>query len=385
MKYGGILNEGFGEAYNMLGKSIITLREYDLKSAGIERLYSIKNSPIIIENVDGITLLFISASPSPEEACVFLLDKTIYIKPGIYFNVSPFFGRCTVKLAYLRDAAFEEIQFPEITASLGLCPKIEIKRVYTLFYQEKEQGFIFKGESHNFWELTYVDKGRLYTTIDEKGYLLDQGQAIIYGRNQHHAQWSDANASVSFVTATFDLDFKEDRILTDTKLSLDSDMKNLLERIIYERNNGLLYSEDLIICYLKEFIIKLVRDIKVENTMHRLDTHIKLNIENSIVKRCIEYIHNNIGSRLTVPEIADSIPISRSYLSRLFKKHMNMTLVDYINSYKLEMSKEYIRSSKYNFTQIADMLGYTSVHYFSNQFKLKYGLSPTQYARAMKL
>ena len=106
--------------------------------------------------------------------------------------------------------------------------------------------------------------------------------------------------------------------------------------------------------------------------------------ENSILAKCIEYIQNNISRKLSVSDIAKSIPISQSYLSTIFKKHMDMTLVDYMNNYRLEKSKEMIRKGEYNITQIADFLGYASVHYFSTQFKLKYGISPRSYAKSVK-
>ena len=38
-----------------------------------------------------------------------------------------------------------------------------------------------------------------------------------------------------------------------------------------------------------------------------------------------------------------------------------------------------------NFTQIADALGYTSIHYFSRQFKKITGMTPSEYASSIKV
>ena len=57
---------------------------------------------------------------------------------------------------------------------------------------------------------------------------------------------------------------------------------------------------------------------------------------------------------------------------------------EYIRRINLEESKKLIREGKMNFTQIAAQLQYSTVHHFSRQFKEKFGLTPTEYARAIR-
>lgn len=56
----------------------------------------------------------------------------------------------------------------------------------------------------------------------------------------------------------------------------------------------------------------------------------------------------------------------------------------YVNHLKLEKSKELIGKAELNITQISNYLGYSSVHYFSRQFKQKYGMSPSEYSKSLK-
>ena len=51
---------------------------------------------------------------------------------------------------------------------------------------------------------------------------------------------------------------------------------------------------------------------------------------------------------------------------------------------KISAAKELIRSNEMNFTQIADYLGYTSIHYFSRQFKKLTGMTPSEYSSSIK-
>ena len=52
---------------------------------------------------------------------------------------------------------------------------------------------------------------------------------------------------------------------------------------------------------------------------------------------------------------------------------------------KINEARRMIRNQSLNFTQIADQLGYTSIHYFSRQFKKITGMSPSEYASSIKL
>ncbi len=53
------------------------------------------------------------------------------------------------------------------------------------------------------------------------------------------------------------------------------------------------------------------------------------------------------------------------------------------NLSKNEGSKKYIRSGNMNISQIADKLGYDSIHHFSRQFKLRTGMTPTEYQKSV--
>lgn len=382
-KYGKVVYEGFDAACRLISETPPNIFDFEAGASGIDRLLYCTESPVVVDVIDGIALLCVSSKSDFSDFKVFLLDKTVVIHAGIYYNFFAFYGTCRIKTANAPGASSHALPYPFDVPRLGFFPAVQINKIYTLFYQEKEKGFTFKGEKHNFWELTYVDRGRMHNDVDGQHFVLQQGDALFYGKGQHHAQWAEPGLSVCFITITFDMDFQEAEFLTNKRFVVDTELKHILEKIIKERNQNFYYADDLIICYLKEFIIKLIRSEKLENTIHQLDTPVKTRVENSIVKKCMDYIEKNIHRKITVPDIARSIPVSPSYLSAIFKKQMGVTLMDYVNHYKLERSKELIRTSDLNFTQISELLGYTSVHYFSNQFRLMYGITPTEYAKSI--
>ncbi len=384
LKYGTIVYDGFDNAIidieNCGCQSEYSVHEITVNIKDIYSLFK-HDSKVVTDIVSGLALLYLTGSPE-ESGCFYLLDKPIVLNPGVYYNIISLYGSCCCRLGYSDSGKKVELQAP-IEGPLGMSSKINISKIHTLFYQEKEKGFSFKGEVHDFLELTYIDKGKMYTSIDGSTIQVEQGEVVFYDRNQFHSQWSDNDQTVSFITLTFDIDLM-DSILFNKSHAVDNDMKALLQKIISEKENNSLYSEDLILCYLKEFIVKLVRNLLLEKVITQQDSDIRNRIDNTIIDKCLDFIDKHIETRVSVPDVARNIPISPSYLSSIFKKKMGITVIDYINNLRLEKSKDLINTSSLNFSQISERLGYSSIHYFSRQFKLKYGISPSEYARSIR-
>lgn len=378
--YGAIEHNGFHHAAAQLDSSgQCRVQE---KSANIKEIRSlfVFDQKVVLDNLSGITLLYVVISPE-EAGDFFLLDKTVVINEGILFNVVSLYGSCGYRICEPGTGSIHQLPTP-VAGPMGLSSSIHITKIHTLFYQEKEKGFSFKGESHAFWELTYIDKGKMYSRTEDQTLLLQQGDVVFYRCGEHHSQWCDTDALVSFITITFDMDFSAPELAGKVH-SVDSEMKTLLSKILSERENNSVYSEDMILCYLKEFIIRLVRNQRLEKAIIEQESPIRIKIDDTILTKCLEYIENNIDNKISVPDVARSIPISASYLSAIFRRKMNTSIIDYINNFRLEKGKELIKTGSLNFTQISEKLGYTSVHYFSRQFKAKYGVSPSEFARSI--
>ena len=62
-------------------------------------------------------------------------------------------------------------------------PVLSVKELYTLYYFHHESGYRFAGESHDFWEIIYVDKGRASGINGTEPYTLEKGQIIFHHPN----------------------------------------------------------------------------------------------------------------------------------------------------------------------------------------------------------
>ncbi|WP_167859163.1 helix-turn-helix transcriptional regulator [Paenibacillus cymbidii] len=96
--------------------------------------------------------------------------------------------------------------------------------------------------------------------------------------------------------------------------------------------------------------------------------------------RLIRHIDDNLGGDLSIPSLCRKFVVSRTHLYDTFKKRFDCGISDYVRQVRAEQAKVIIREETSSMTEIAERLGYSSVHYFSRDFKKITGMPPTDYA-----
>lgn len=310
----------------------------------------------------------------------FYMDKSVKIRNGVYFSVSPFQEQVTIRFA--SPVLPLSLDARQSVKELYISRKLNIEKIYTMFYQEKEQGFLFAGESHPIVELTYVDQGSLHSVVDGQDILLEQGDLMLYGPNQWHMQYADISVAPRFMTLSFDpgdFDLSE---LYNRKFRSPQKAIKLLEKMLREQEHMDALSGDFLMNLMSLVLLTLKRLSHAPADVLR-STHCITN-ENDIIRKAQQYISTHIRSRLTVPLVAENTDVSTSYLTALFHKHLQISPGEYIRRIKLQESKLMIREGTLNFTEIAQTLQYSTIHHFSRQFKEKFGITPSQYAKSIR-
>ncbi|GAA0181381.1 AraC family transcriptional regulator [Clostridium sediminicola] len=104
----------------------------------------------------------------------------------------------------------------------------------------------------------------------------------------------------------------------------------------------------------------------------------------SIVKKAVDYINLNIQTNLSLKSIAEEIHVNPSHLSRQFKKDTNLTVIDYINQKRVDEAKLYLERGNISLTEIALMIGFSNLNYFSRVFKKITSITPSQYIKKIR-
>lgn len=350
----------------------------NLNNKSIDNLKLVTNDYTFIKVTKGVVMILVSFDSNNIKS--FIINRSLHIKKGIYFNLISISDEASVEV--LTNTEFKSIKLDNPFNYSNISSSLDISEIYTKFYQEKGTNYNFSGEKHSYWELTYVDKGELLTTIDGVSYHLKQGDLIFYAPMQFHTQSTFEKISSSYLTINFKMNFNHADLLCNKIFSLKRDSYFIVTKLIEELSNDNLYSDDLSLCYLKQLIIQMLR-LDNSHFHSKPTTHIQQTYENELLNDILLYIDDNIYEKISVSTLCEHFCISTSMLHSLFRKNMNNTAKNYINELKLSKSKELIRNSTHTLSEISEMLGFSSIHYFSKKFKSYFNISPTEYSKSI--
>ena len=100
------------------------------------------------------------------------------------------------------------------------------------------------------------------------------------------------------------------------------------------------------------------------------------------VREAIRYVESHFREPIGVKEIARHVHLTPAYLSRLFRKAMGMTFVEYLASRRIAEAKELLRTTSMSMSHIAFEVGYSHQSYFGRKFKQLAGQPPLLYRKA---
>lgn len=281
--------------------------------------------------------------------------------------------------------------------------EFNIKEIVTVHYFEFAKNYIYEGESHNFWEFVYVDKGEVEIMADTNGYKLNQGEIIFHKPNEFHNLWANGKVAPNLIVISFYCNSPSMAFFENKILSADDANRKLLSNIVKEarnafssdlseselkklefRDNVIFGCEQLIKIFLEEFLINLVRrDTSITKEV-RLSSSVKERSDNNMTSKIIGFLQDNINNNLTFEDVCKFSNMSKTNLKTVFKEKTGTGVIEYFKSLKIEEAKRLIREEEMNFTQIADILGYSSIHYFSRHFKKATGMTLSDFAYSVK-
>lgn len=100
----------------------------------------------------------------------------------------------------------------------------------------------------------------------------------------------------------------------------------------------------------------------------------------NVIIEAQKYINRNYNNEyLSISEIANSLGVSQTYLSRMFKREMGSTFSQYLTNVRIKNAIILMRDPSLRLNEIAELIGYGTQNYFNNIFKRSVGISPQDY------
>lgn len=286
--------------------------------------------------------------------------------------------------------------------SVILKEAITIQELYTIHYFEYMSNFVYQGERHNFWEFVCVDKGEIEVQTDTQTFTLQKGEILFHQPNEFHSIKANGKIAPNIVVISFACSSSAMQFFIKKRFFINEMDRSLLARILAEAHNC--YSsrlddpylkklipnkeqpfggEQLIKLYLEQLLISLIRRYQFPHCSSSIQQTMKKN-NSEIYNRIIIYLQEHINQPLTIEKIAKDNLIGPSQLQKLFRAKHGCGVIHYFSQLKIIEAKQLIRNNHFNFTQISEQLGYTSIHYFSRQFKIRTGMTPSEYASSIQ-
>nr|WP_315206781.1 substrate-binding domain-containing protein [uncultured Flavobacterium sp.] len=138
-------------------------------------------------------------------------------------------------------------------------------------------------------------------------------------------------------------------------------------KVLSQSIKGLLFNREKLRFYYTNNILKIEDGdfgVSEQDFLRKLNDLIEKNLDNSAY---------------TVEDLARSLTISRVQLYRKVKAILGISVSDHINNIRLDKSKELLKKSELNISEIAYAVGFSSPNYFSTSFKNKFGVTPKEY------
>lgn len=101
---------------------------------------------------------------------------------------------------------------------------------------------------------------------------------------------------------------------------------------------------------------------------------------NDLICNIIEYLNNNINKEITIDELSVLFYFNKTYIMKRFKKELNISIHEYINTIRIYNSLPYFKEDNY-ILSIAFKNGFNSLEYYSKIFKKNIGVSPNIYKK----
>ncbi len=139
-----------------------------------------------------------------------------------------------------------------------------------------------------------------------------------------------------------------------------------------------LYIQEMDTLFSIEEIHELNDKMVFDFTMHMKELH-KTRIVSHHIRKCIEYIYNNLHEPLTVNSISRQMGLNPCYLSTLFKKETGKTIHAFIQETRLDTAAEMLKNTEYPYALVSNTLCFSSQSHFTKLFREHTGLTPKEY------
>ena len=236
------------------------------------------------------------------------------------------------------------------------------------FCKESGENLEFPPHMHHSFEFITILEGQISVTVEDKEFLLVEGDSALIFPEQVHAMRSEKSKhslvifSPDIVSAYSKRHSGE--IPTDIKLKASEYV--ISEFLALDENSSVFKIKSILYGVCAAF------DENAEFKKKKSD-------ENGLLKRVFEFVENNYDKQCDLKTLGNALGYNGTYLSRFFHDVTNISYTSYVNRYKIGKACYLLKNTDKTVLECAYECGYLSIRNFNRNFKSVVGNSPKEY------
>lgn len=239
-------------------------------------------------------------------------------------------------------------------------------------------------------EIVYVLNGEDEIIVNDQRYILKEDQLLVINPYTIHSVINDnCSMGVFLINLTmFDQTLVRESVQIDcNSITIANEdelfpIKHLLAQIIKSnisaennKHNELLN---------KSLAYALIYELITKYAVNEDEDYKKRRSQMNRMEDIVKYIHQHFTESLTLKQISEHFFLTIPYLSRIFKKYINMNFTEYLYTIRLTHAINYLSNPSITIDEIAEICGFPNTRSFVTTFKRQYNMNPSAYRNIQK-
>lgn len=238
--------------------------------------------------------------------------------------------------------------------------------------------------THNHTELFYIVGGKGQFLIEDEGFPVNANNLVIINPNVIHTEDSLNAQPLEYIVLGIDgIELATSENSNGRFCILDhfesAEISGCLRNILREMEQKSTGYEDVCQAFMEILVIRLMR-----NTTLSVSSQPQTTANNRQCAAVRRYIEMHFKEPLTLEQLAEEAHMNKYYLSHVFKREYGVSPINYMISRRIEESKYLLAETDLSLSQIAQLLGFSSLSYFSQVFRRTQETSPMEYRQSTR-
>lgn len=240
-----------------------------------------------------------------------------------------------------------------------------------------------KNHYHEYYEIYYLESGERYHIMQDSMYTMQPGELILFSPYILHRSYGDKNVPFKrlvlyFCAAEIDSGELKDALdqgngMYRPEIKNSQNVHNLIKSILCEQDDSSVFRNGYMHTLLNTLLFSIILQV------HREEPARKEQFDR--MRQIIGYIHKHYQEDISLEQLAKTFYISPYYLCREFKRHMDCTMVQYLNVTRIMNAQRKLMETDLNITQISRETGFSNLTHFNRVFKSVTGMTPSDYQK----